>query len=161
VTPGSWEHTFLVMGVPEPQGSARGFRGRGRRVIITSDNKDLPAWRQAVRYEAQRYVEHNGLTIYDRKHYALALALEFNFVKPVSAPKNLTRHNKRPDLDKLVRAVGDALTGVIMEDDSMVDELVVQKRYGDRPGVKVAFSAALIKQPKSGETDGNERRHGR
>ncbi len=147
----TWEHSFDVMGLPEPQGSARAFV-RGKRAIITSDNKGLAAWRQAVRYEAQRYVECTDLLLYDRDHFAVSLALEFRFPRPKSRSKRLIRHSRQPDLDKLIRSVGDALTGVIMEDDSMIDELVVRKGYCDqvfsRPGVKVAFSAGPIKTEK-------------
>jgi len=39
-----------------------------------------------------------------------------------------------PDLDKLVRAVLDALTGIVYRDDAQVVELEVVKRYGP-PGL--------------------------
>lgn len=36
---------------------------------------------------------------------------------------------KAPDLDKLVRSVGDALNGIVWRDDSQVATLVATKRY--------------------------------
>lgn len=39
-------------------------------------------------------------------------------------------HSSRPDLDKLLRAVGDALTGIVWRDDSQVASIVASKVYG-------------------------------
>jgi crossover junction endodeoxyribonuclease RusA len=41
----------------------------------------------------------------------------------------------KPDADKLLRAVGDALTGVLIEDDARVVNIAGSKRYcvGDEP----------------------------
>ncbi len=52
----------------------------------------------------------------------------------------------RPDLDKLIRAVLDALTGICWRDDSRVVEIRATKRYaegGDKPcGVTVTVRTA-------------------
>ncbi len=49
---------FEVEGIPEPQGSARGFVGNGR-AGITVDNPDLKAWRREIdrRYRVRRAAE--------------------------------------------------------------------------------------------------------
>jgi Holliday junction resolvase RusA-like endonuclease len=43
----------------------------------------------------------------------------------------------RPDVDKLARAVLDALTGVLYRDDGQVVTLDVTKRYGEQDGMTV------------------------
>lgn len=43
--------------------------------------------------------------------------------------KRLMRHTVRPDLDKLQRAVGDGITGILIADDSMIDRWSVTKQY--------------------------------
>jgi len=43
--------------------------------------------------------------------------------------KRLMRHTVRPDLDKLQRAVGDGITGILIADDSMIDRWSVTKGY--------------------------------
>jgi crossover junction endodeoxyribonuclease RusA len=65
--------------------------------------------------------------------------LAFMLVKPASAPKKKqTWPVHRPDLDKLVRAVLDALTGSIIIDDSQVVSLVATKEWETNgPGVMV------------------------
>ena len=61
--------------------------------------------------------------------------------RPKSAPKRSTPAAiKRPDIDKLARAVLDALTGVWLEDDSHVVCLRATKRIalpGELPGVAI------------------------
>jgi Holliday junction resolvase RusA-like endonuclease len=49
-------------------------------------------------------------------------------------------HTIKPDLTKLVRAVEDALTGVIWKDDSQVSSACSLKQYapfGSKPGVRI------------------------
>jgi Holliday junction resolvase RusA-like endonuclease len=79
---------------------------------------------------------------------AVAVELAFTFARPrghfgrrgglrLSAP---TRHAVRPDLDKLVRAVLDALVGAgVIRDDAQVAELHASKRYGEWPGLIVVL----------------------
>jgi len=52
-------------------------------------------------------------------------------------------HTSKPDLDKLIRCVKDALTGVAWKDDSQVCEVVADKKYGETPGVNVEIEEAL------------------
>lgn len=46
-------------------------------------------------------------------------------------------HSKKPDLDKLVRAVQDALTGIIYKDDGQVCRLTANKNYAAHEGVRI------------------------
>ena len=57
-------------------------------------------------------------------------------------PKTVKRSEPfvRPDLDKLIRAVLDGLTGVAYEDDQQVVRLTAQKAYGETEGVYVKIS---------------------
>lgn len=43
----------------------------------------------------------------------------------------------RPDLDKLVRAILDALTGIVYDDDSQVIHVAATKEFGRHPSVRV------------------------
>ena len=56
-------------------------------------------------------------------------------LKP-SAPKF---HTKRPDATKLLRALEDALTGVIWRDDEQIVKQTVRKHYGQSPGAIVTI----------------------
>lgn len=56
----------------------------------------------------------------------------------LTAPKSVRREHPtvRPDLDKLVRAVLDALTGLAYKDDSQVVSIQASKTYWVDPGLR-------------------------
>lgn len=124
--------SFQVRGLPVPQGSMRAFLVKGRP-IITSGSKALAAWRQAVSAQAQT-VAAAVMT------GPVSVELTFLVQKPKSAPKKRRVYaTKRPDLDKLVRSVLDAISHVLIADDSQVVELRAVKDYGP-PGVHVTVT---------------------
>lgn len=115
---------FVVYGVAQPKGSTRAFVPKGwRRPVVTSDNPRVKDWQQCIAAAAQAYTREfiaEG---------AIVLTVEFALPRPKSLPKRVVQHVKKPDLDKLVRAVKDALTGVLWQDDSQVTSLTASKRY--------------------------------
>ena len=118
--------TFTVYGKPEPQGSSRAFI-IGGKARITSANAKLKPFRQRLTAEAIQNC--CDMMPYFKKHVPLQLTVVFTFLKPPSSPKKRGCVVK-PDLDKLVRAVGDALTGSVWHDDAQVISISASKRYG-------------------------------
>ncbi len=122
--------SFQVHGLPIPQGSTRAWVLHGKPVI-TSSAKGLATWRRLVADVAQNYAPAEPWL------GPVAIELHFGLPKPKSAPKKKrVWPDKRPDLDKLTRAVLDALTYVVFGDDSQVVEIQASKDYG-APGVVV------------------------
>jgi crossover junction endodeoxyribonuclease RusA len=118
--------TFRVYGTPIPQGSMRGFvsRGKGKaRVILTSANTKTEPWRQDVAAQAIKA----GVEMIPSG--PVKLHLIFYMPHPVSRPKKYTHPDVRPDLDKLIRAILDALTAIAFRDDAQVCELIAEKCY--------------------------------
>lgn len=116
------ELTVFVAGRPAPQGSKRHI-GRGRMV---ESSKHLPAWRAAV---------CNALAMLGPPVTGpVALELEFIMPRPIalSRKRPTPAATKRPDLDKLARAVFDAaqMAG-IYADDSHVVEAIMWKRIAE------------------------------
>ena len=78
----------------------------------------------------------------------VAVRLDFTFTRPKSHVTSngdlrlgfTAEHLQRPDVDKLSRAVLDALTGIAWQDDSQVISLTATKRWGDASGVLVSVS---------------------
>ncbi|HWM53458.1 MAG TPA: RusA family crossover junction endodeoxyribonuclease [Thermoplasmata archaeon] len=121
---------FQVHGLPIPQGSQRSWLVNGKPVI-TSSAKGLASWRRLVADVAQRFAPEQPW------EGPVEISLDFGIPKPKSAPKTKrVWPDKRPDVDKLCRAVFDALTYVIFADDSQVIKLEATKDYG-APGVAV------------------------
>jgi Holliday junction resolvase RusA-like endonuclease len=52
-------------------------------------------------------------------------------------PKRLVQHIKKPDLDNFVKAVKDALKGLVYRDDSQIVRLAASKDYGDPLRVEI------------------------
>src|SRR5690348_1298013 len=105
---------FTVFGVPIPQGSARAYTyrrkdGGGFGARVDHDNKHVKAWRNAVALGATHARGAGRLPA----SCAVELEVAFYLPRPLQLARKVTPpHTKRPDLDKLTRAIGDALTGV-------------------------------------------------
>lgn len=135
---------FFVPGRPIAQGSKRHV---GRGVLIESA-RDLGPWRERVAlaaHNAAQYCDTDTLqTLYNGP---VDVRLDFVMPRPKSAPKTRTpAATKRPDIDKLIRAALDALTGVIFADDAQVTHLHATKRLADiaeTPGVHVTVDDVL------------------
>lgn len=121
---------FFVAGKPAPQGSKRHV-GNGRMI---ESSKALKPWRELIAETARwnRPELHTGPVL---------LKLDFIMPRPKATPKTATPPAiKRPDLDKLVRAVLDSLTGICYVDDSQVTDIIARKHvagYEDTPGVYI------------------------
>lgn len=114
--------TFDVVGKPEPQGSKRGFN-RGGRVVLVESARNVGSWRQLVAEVAQGYAPQRPIDT------AVRVDIHFRLPVPKSAPKRTRLFAvKKPDLDKLTRAVFDALTGVMYRDDSQIVHMSVTKQ---------------------------------
>lgn len=133
---------FFVPGLPRPQGSmkpmmARGGRGR----IYMKQSPHLYEWREKVQVEAQRVMATRVAEAGEEFPITGPVMLEvaFYFDRPKSHPKIQPERDRGiksngADLDKLVRAIGDALTNSgIFEDDRQVASLVARKRYVGPP----------------------------
>lgn len=131
------ELVFVVVGQPVPQGSKKAFVMNGRAVMVDDNKKGLKTWRKLVNRKAA--VAVRGMRPADKAD-ALALSLDFRLERGKSVKRQ--HATVAPDLDKLTRAVKDALTGVVYVDDSQVVEYYAPycKRYcapGESPGVTI------------------------
>lgn len=125
---------FTVLGTPKPQGSKRAYVQGGHARLVESAGQPLKDWRTDVQQAAIK--AHHGEPL----EGPLAVQLIFNLVRPKSHPKTRpTWPTARPDIDKLARAVLDALTHVCYQDDSQITHLTLAKVWGDPPGVTVTI----------------------
>ena len=121
---------FTIYGRAQPQGSARLVPVKGYdRPFITSDNPKLKSFRQEASSAADAAMNKARLVMLPRMT-PVQLTATFYLARPSSLAKKYEHHTKKPDLDKFLRATGDAITGIIMEDDSQVWRAVVEKLYG-------------------------------
>lgn len=140
--------SFRVDGAPKPQGSKRAFTNpkTGRAVVVDDNKAALRDWRGDVKYEARRaMMDSPAIT----QPAGVKLQITFIMPRPASTPK--TRATplavKKPDADKLLRAIMDALTGTVYHDDSQVVELHVRKRLaeiGEPPGATIDVAGVWL-----------------
>jgi crossover junction endodeoxyribonuclease RusA len=127
----TWDLDLFVPGRPAPQGSKRHVGG-GRMV---ESSKAVGPWRTMVAWHAAQVYRGAPLD------GPLRVALVFVMPRPSGTPKRSTPAAiKRPDTDKLSRAVFDALSGVVWRDDSQVVELHAFKRIAgidEQPGANI------------------------
>lgn len=119
--------SLRVDGVPVQQGSMNAYIRGGRAVLVHAKNKALALWRDKVATETRAA--------------ALAAGWELPLDEPVKVfvvfymprPKTVKRAlpSTKPDLDKLLRAVGDGLGDGVVKDDSRIVGWYVEEFYDD------------------------------
>lgn len=129
---------FEVPGVPAPKGSHR-YLGRGR---VIDDNPRTRPWQELVAVIAQKSARQQGWTVPDRRA-PLAVSCVAVFPRPKAhfgkggllRPDMPVWHTTRPDLDKVLRALLDALTlsGAVWADDAQAVKAIGQKWYVRHP----------------------------
>lgn len=137
---------FRVDGDPIPKGSWRSVTRRGRKVFFPDNPRSIP-WENLVRLQARlAWSPRKPSVAHARVELAFTVARpaghygtgrNAGVVKPC-APAYPTAKGSG-DVDKLERAILDALTGVVWADDAQVVDTVVSKRYGS-PGVNVCVT---------------------
>lgn len=132
---------FTVYGTPVPQGSTRAFIPKGwKRAVITTDNKKLKPWRQEIAGVATAIMRTLNRPMIVRK-IPVEVGLTFYFDRPKSLPMKRGYKTTKPDCDKLARAFLDGITGIVIEDDSQVVRLRVQKYFGLPESTEVQIAA--------------------
>jgi len=139
--------TFRAFGTPVTQGSMNAYR-RGERIVMThSRSRELTAWRADVAEAAYVAASMAGWPMNGSEY--LGLSLRFLFRRPAShvGRRSAVYPAYRaampgPDIDKLTRAVLDALTGVLYDDDRRVVVLHAKKCWTEGEA-GVIVSAAL------------------
>ena len=120
---------FTILGDPRPQGRPR-FARMGK-FVKAYDPKDSRDYKQTL---AAQIAAQNPEYIQDG---AISLECEFIFARPKTLPKKVVDHTKKPDLDNLLKALKDAMTGIVWHDDAQIVSLSARKDYGDVPGIKM------------------------
>lgn len=124
---------FTIAGIPAPQGSKTRTNWG-----VREDNPATKPWRSSVAWEATAAmsqldaeplagpVQVHALFYFPRpkSHYGTGRNAE---TLKESAPAYVAT---KPDLDKLLRAIGDGITGIVVRDDNQIVSLSARKLYG-------------------------------
>lgn len=142
------ELTFFVAGVPMPKGSMNSFISpRTKKIVTLHGTKEsrprFATWNTDIKAAALTALRPCGWSLVidkpvevyatfamprPKSHYRKNGELNTNAVK---------WHAKKPDVDKLVRTVLDAIAGIAFYDDNQVAVIRAYKEYSQRPGVHI------------------------
>ncbi len=114
------------------------------KVAMTSDNTKLKPWRMAVANAALDEMSAFDLTPLEDCAVKVQALFTFPYLKShfksdgetLKASRPFFKQS-RPDTDKLQRALGDGMTGIVFKDDAQVAWWDVKRIYGSTPGVSV------------------------
>lgn len=118
---------FTARGIPIPKGSMKHI-GNGRMV----DQTKTKPWMKAIRTASMLEAAIKGIGTIE---VPVSVFIEFYFPRPLAAKNRLYPHKRSVgDIDKLSRAVLDALQPTktepgVLADDSLVVDLSAHKRY--------------------------------
>lgn len=135
--------SVTVPGQPIPQGSMTPFIHAKTGRVVSPQKRTLVEWRETVAWHARQ----NGAPAEPTSN-PVRVRLQFMLPRPRShfgtgRNSGVLKQSAplwpvgRPDLDKLVRAILDALTGVTWSDDSQVVDIDAFKAWDDQPGVHI------------------------
>jgi crossover junction endodeoxyribonuclease RusA len=123
---------FFAHGIPKPQGSKRAFvhPHTRRAVVVEAAGAALKDWRHDTKLTALSAMAGAPPVPAD---VGVVVRIGFVMPRPKSTPKTKPTPlaTKKPDLDKLIRGVCDAMTGVVYTDDSQVVSFDVWKRIAE------------------------------
>jgi len=128
------EVSFSITGDPASQGSHAIMNGR----IVQVNSKKHKAWRTAIVNEVIATLPADWEPI----DGPCELVVNFYMAKPASVKRSSP--SVAPDLDKLVRSVGDALAiAGVYTDDSRITRISARKLYaqGIEPGATITVKA--------------------
>jgi crossover junction endodeoxyribonuclease RusA len=129
--------TIEVLGDPASQGSHAVINGR----IVQVNSAKHKRWRNAVSFAALDLVGPDFELIDE--------PVELSVIFYLPRPKTATREFPAvmPDLDKLIRSVGDSLSGTVIRDDSRIIAIHAQKLYADARGVGAVIRVNTLPKP--------------
>lgn len=131
-----------VEGQAVPQGSLTSYLHPRSGRVVTPQKEAVRVWRDTVATVARAHYRGDPTPDPVSVHLAFALARPRSHygtgrnsgqLKP-SAPAWCVGP---PDLDKLTRAIGDALTGIVWRDDAQIVDLNAAKAWTDEPHVTI------------------------
>lgn len=135
--------SFYVPGRPQAQGS----KVKGRWGNLREANDELGPWRERVALAAYQALIDSDMDDIPSPSAPIVIGLEFVLYRPASLTqkKPTPPATKKPDVDKMERAILDALTDVVWHDDAQVVTVLKHKRvaeWGEGPGVHVCILEA-------------------
>lgn len=121
----------------EPKAQVRPRFSKANGFVRTYEPQEMTMWKNVIKILANVQMQEKNYTMFSQDK-ALTMSAMFYFAPPKSISKKKRERligkevNKKPDIDNLVKALMDALTGVVYEDDSSIATINAFKKYTDK-----------------------------
>jgi len=109
--------------------------------------KVLEPWRYEVAWRAKRALREVKSGVIEQLPVSMSLWFVLYRPKTTAKTRDTPAAICRPDLDKLARAIGDALTKVVYQDDSQIIESHCYKRIAEtdeEEGVQIMITTNVV-----------------
>ena len=131
---------FYVETKPIQQGTLS-VNKRGKLYWVNM--KELKPYRESIAESARKEIERHNISDEEMENImqsAASVYVLFSYKKKITDPIRDKLHTSVPDLDKLIRSVLDALTGVLYNDDKQVVSVHAGKEYDSRDRVDITVT---------------------
>lgn len=137
------EFEIFVEGEPVPEGSMKAFpylrKNGGMGVSMVHQNPTLQSWRDSI---SKAFLDKYGEPPdggWIGRHIPVSVDVGFYMSRPKTSKLDRPS-SKKSDIDKLCRAVNDAMSGIVYYDDCQIVSLQAEKFFADsivNPGVHI------------------------
>ena len=142
-------YLFEIIGVPVPQKQTK-FRIRGAFAHSYDPSSKEKGF---IQWQVKPYAPKEPLICAIEMHltFFMPIPKATSRVKTTQMINGVILPKKRPDVDNLGYLVTNALKGIVYADDSQVTDLILRKRYSDRPRTVIKVIPLEELQPIGGE----------
>lgn len=140
---------FVIQGNPRGQGRPRACK-RGRHAAVYEAKEDtMYKENLAAQVVAQRpnFIGVD-LAVEIEMHFYLSRPAYHFGVKGLKPRFETAKPLGKPDVDNMVKAVKDSLTGIVWHDDCQVVKVIAEKHYADtQPHITLEIKSPLVVAP--------------
>ena len=120
----------------------------GRFGTHAYDDKKYAGWKDAARYAAGKAMGgrpplEGPLSFHLKVYFQIPASVSNKARERMNA--GLVRPLKTPDCDNVMKAAGDAMTGIVIRDDKFIVWALIEKWYSDRPRVEITVEQIEMK----------------
>lgn len=132
--------SFFVPGAPVGKGRPK-VSSRGGKFARMYTPEKTASYESLIALAAQEAMAGNRLIAGPADveiSMFLPVPTSWSKKKQAAALQGQVYPTKKPDADNVIKAIFDGINGVVWVDDVQACDIVVRKRYADKPGVEVS-----------------------
>ena len=146
-----FEVSFTIPGEAVPKARPRVFKRKGKSTAVTPEK--TVKYENLVKWAAHQAMQKAGAVMFLGPLQAsidisLPIPSSWSSKRQEMAIAGQIAPTKRPDIDNLVKALFDAMNGIVFRDDSQVVFAVVRKLYSREPNTRIQISSTMQEAAK-------------